>query len=348
MTTAIRNAAPCALETQGGLTPVCVYVAGSGRNGSTLLGLHLGKHRDIFFAGELTHIWRRGYINDELCGCGEPFSRCDFWRAVTRTAFGKLSVPQVRRVSLLRDRVSSYWRIPSLAMGLPQRSAKAELEYSATYQALLRAISKVSGARVIVDSSKSPTGLAVLPRAGTIPLRVIHLVRDCKAVVFSWKRERRRPEIHWKNQLMPRYGALKTALGWRLFNSAIVRLSRPMGPSYRVLRYEDLVGAFPETLASVYDWLGCAAVGDLRGNDYVAHTVSGNPCRFDTATREIRIDDEWRVRMSAFDRLVVALLCGGPQRLYGYGRKQFMHANAWIGPSLPPRSALEPAMERRS
>ena len=303
-----------------GSVPTCVYIAGSGRNGSTLLGLHLGKHHDIFFAGELTHIWRRSYINDELCGCGEPFSRCEFWRAVTRTAFGELSHLELQHIVRLRDQGSSFWRIPSLAAGLPRRCDKATAEYSGFYQALLAAIADVSGARFIVDSSKYPTDLAMLCETGAVPLRVIHLVRDCNAVVFSWKRRRHRPEIHWRHQLMPRYSAFTSALGWRLFNSATERLSRGLGRSYRVLRYEDLVECFPQTLGDIFEWLGPRSVDHVRGHDLGAHSVSGNPCRFATGTDEIRRDDEWRTRMSISDRMIVALVCGGPQRSYGYGK----------------------------
>lgn len=304
--------------------PTCLYIAGSGRNGSTLLGLHLGRRTDVCFAGELTHIWRRGYLNDELCGCGEPFSRCEFWREVTRTAFGTWSERDTRHLLRLRDQVSDLRRIALPLATSPSRSSAEEAEYAAAYRALLAAIATVSAARVVVDSSKYPTDLAALLRTKAVPLRVVHLVRDCNAVVFSWKRKRLRPEIHWKTQLMPRYSALKTALGWRLFNAAIEQLARDpahdLDGRYLRLRYEDLVASFPETLAEICDWMGCpsAAAG---ASDCMVHTVSGNPCRFELAPRQIELDDEWRARMSFFDRTLVALVCGGAQRFYGYGGK---------------------------
>lgn len=68
--------------------PTCVDIASSGGNRSALRGLHLGKHRDTFFAVEFTNISRRGHLNDELCGCD---NRCDVglvWpRRNTREAF---------------------------------------------------------------------------------------------------------------------------------------------------------------------------------------------------------------------------------------------------------------------
>ena len=50
--------------------PTCMYIGGCGRNGSTWLGMCLERSPDVCFAGELTHLWQRGFLDDELCDCG--------------------------------------------------------------------------------------------------------------------------------------------------------------------------------------------------------------------------------------------------------------------------------------
>ena len=50
-----------------------VYIAGSGRNGSTLLGLQLERSAQVRFVGELTHIWQRGYVNN-VRNSGQKFT----------------------------------------------------------------------------------------------------------------------------------------------------------------------------------------------------------------------------------------------------------------------------------
>ena len=78
--------------------PSVVSIGGSGRNGSTWLGLCLERSPDVCFAGELTHLWQRGFLDDERCGCRRPFSRYDFWHAVTQEAFGRLPTKRKRPV----------------------------------------------------------------------------------------------------------------------------------------------------------------------------------------------------------------------------------------------------------
>lgn len=140
---------------------------------------------------------------------------------------------------------------------------------------------------------------------------------------------------------MPRYSALTTALGWRLFNSAIATLSLRLGPSYTLLRYEDLVASFPGTLVELIDWLGCAAEPSHMSG-CLAHSVSGNPCRFGVTNREIKLDDEWRDRMSLFDRKLVALVCAGPQRFYGYDKND----SAWAEPRVLTSRLSESSADR--
>ena len=52
-----------------------LYVAGSGRSGSTLLARLLDQVDGLFAAGELRYVWQRGLLEDRLCGCGQPLQR---------------------------------------------------------------------------------------------------------------------------------------------------------------------------------------------------------------------------------------------------------------------------------
>lgn len=296
-----------------------IYVAGSGRNGSTLLGLQLERCPDIFFAGELTHIWQRGFLNNELCGCGQPFRECSFWSEVTATAFGQSLARDLPQILQFRNRLSRFSNIPWMVAGstnvFPRSQAVA---YAQAYVQLVQAISEVSGCRLVVDSSKYPTDLAVLSGFSEIDLRVIHLVRNCHAVVHSWRRTKLRTEIHWTQQAMPRYGTVQTALGWKLFNRAITKVLTDRRLISRVVRYEDLVCEFERVMAELLMWLGCSSLDlsvPFKGKQ---HSVSGNPCRFQFDPQNIRIDDEWTAKQRWIDRLMVRLLCAGEQRRFGY------------------------------
>ena len=82
-----------------------VYIAGSGRSGSTLLERMLGGLPGFVNAGEINDMFRRMARYDELCGCGLAFSACDFWVGVGERAFGGWSSELIDEVVMLQNAV---------------------------------------------------------------------------------------------------------------------------------------------------------------------------------------------------------------------------------------------------
>ena len=58
-----------------------IYIGGYGRSGSTLLERILASHPNIVGCGELHNI-EDDFIQNEMCGCGQRASDCDFYRAL--------------------------------------------------------------------------------------------------------------------------------------------------------------------------------------------------------------------------------------------------------------------------
>ena len=291
-----------------------VYIAGTGRNGSTLLGQCLSCHPDVLFAGELTHIWLRGFIENQLCGCGIPFRECEFWRSVAQGLETSIGLDWTR-VSRLRDSVSPLRKLPRLLLG-SAAIQDGEREYCAIYSELVESLAKTSQRSIVIDSSKYPTDLSVLLR-GQVRLKVIHLVRDCNAVVFAWKKWKLRQEIHWQTQFMPRYSVWRTAVAWRVFNTMIPRIARKFGAVCTLVRYEDFVNEFPDSVGRIHAQLGIRTVEPAM-QFFSAHNVSGNPCRFDFDPGQIRLDEQWKKEASSLDRMIVRMLCGRQQHRFGY------------------------------
>ena len=69
-----------------------LYVAGTGRSGSTLVSTILGHLPGVFSAGELRFLWLRGVTQDQMCGCGARFSACPVWVDVMADLEGRLPV----------------------------------------------------------------------------------------------------------------------------------------------------------------------------------------------------------------------------------------------------------------
>ncbi|WP_226900067.1 sulfotransferase [Nonomuraea phyllanthi] len=212
-----------------------IFLGGLGRSGTTLLERLLGELPGVVALGEVVHLWERGVLAEELCGCGTPFPACPFWRQVGERAFGGWTQALVGRVLTLRRRVDRTRRITRIAH--PDLA-----EYVQAYRLLYEA----TGAPVVIDSSKHAS-LACCLVAGGVDVRVVHVVRDPRAVAHSWARTVRRPE---DGRPMTRWGPARTALHWTAQNTAL-ELLRGRGARVTRIRYEDLLADPGRTLRAL-------------------------------------------------------------------------------------------------
>ncbi len=305
-----------------------VYLGGLGRSGSTLFERLLGELPGVCPAGEVVHMWQRGVAENERCGCGEAFGACDFWIKVGKAAFGGWENVSTDRIIGLRATVDRTRRIPLLARrSLPARLQAAVTDYTGYYLSVYRAIADVSGCQTVVDSSKHASLAFCLARREEIGLRVIHLVRDSRAVAYSWTTKVARPDGDTGNY-MTTYRPARAAAQWNAQNGALQLLAR-RGTEVLRLRYEDFVAAPEQAVRQAATFAGLAA-GDLPlgvlGSDdesrcallSKAHTASGNPLRFVTGKVPIRSDDRWRASMPGAERRTVTALTLPLLSHYGY------------------------------
>ena len=304
--------------------PRILYIAGAGRSGSTLLAMLLGGLPGCTAVGELRHIWERGVLANRLCGCGEPFHDCPFWSAVGGEAFGGWDAVDAERQAARVWRVGRQRHFPLVAAGAGSARFRAEHEAYAELQArVYRAVAAVSQDAAIVDSSKSPV-YALTLRAAGLDVDVLHLVRDSRAVAYSWTRSRAMEDTA-SPEYMPTFGPAWSSLTW-MSNNLAVDAVRGRGLRPRVVRYERLVQAPARELErALGDGLPAAARAALEaGGDAgeftvgVQHTVAGNPVRMRSGPLRLRVDDAWRAAMPAGDRRLVTLLTFPLLARYGY------------------------------
>ena len=324
---------PLAPAAQGnGQAVKVLYIVGFPRSGSTLLERLLGNEGGMFSAGELRRVWERGFLANELCSCGEPFLSCPFWTEVVEEAFGGPAQVDARAmaasIAALGDR-RVRWR--EIGRRLLSPAAAATRPFDRVLLDLYRAIVAVSGAPALVDSSKDSAYALLLSRAPGIEVEIVHLVRDSRAVAYSWQRRRRRPEVVDREAFMPLVRPSGTAVGWSQRNSSAEAL-RWVSQRYVRLRYEDLT-ADPQTeLARLLEWTrhpGSAAVRQPRPDPVAYHTVSGNPLRLQKGPLEVTPDVEWMTAMEDRDRTTVTALTSPLLLRYGYD----------LGPTRSPRPA---------
>lgn len=267
-----------------------IYIAGAGRSGSTMLELLLERHLpNSISVGEIRQVWTAGVTLNRRCGCGRAFADCDFWTSVLDEALE--AAPADRATLGARShREFPNRRIPAHLLGV----AHHDPELLATTEQLYRAIAQQSGAERVIDASKLPAYAIGVSACEGVRLHVIHLVRDSRAVAFSWMRDKPRSRRRLKQR--PPAQASRIWFTQNLFALTL----RWTADSYMRLSYEDVAAQPQESVARILRWLSIAPPGaDQRPDRPVreAHALMGNPMRHDTDKFAVRVDDEWRDQM---------------------------------------------------
>ncbi|GGN27429.1 sulfotransferase [Actinoplanes campanulatus] len=298
-----------------------LFLGGFGRSGTTLVERLLGELPGMCALGEVVHLWQRDIRDDERCGCGARFSGCAFWRRVGDLAFNGWANVDVDRIHTLRDAVERTRHIPRLASAT---AATDEVrEYASYYARVYAAAAEVSGARMVIDSSKHSALAHVLRWADDLDLRVVHVVRDARGVAYSWTKTVSRPETDGADQ-MTRYSPGRSAVLWNAHNAAFGLLARRGVPVYRI-RYEEFLADPRAGLIRLADFAGLplhpehldflrTEHADLRAG----HSAAGNPMRFTVGRLALRRDDAWVRALPSTQRRLVGAVCGPLLRAYGY------------------------------
>ncbi|MEJ7652275.1 MAG: sulfotransferase [Chloroflexia bacterium] len=275
-----------------------LYIAGYGRSGSTVLDNVLGQLDGFFAGGEIRSVWSHGLVGDTLCGCGRRFRECPRWREILTAAYGGLDGVNANEMVQLGDLARSRDIPRLLAPGGEARVLTGLDEYREQLEKLYLAIRDTAGANVVVDSSKAPLYGYILDTLPSVEVYWLHLVRDPRAVAYSWARRKSLPD--WgRRQYMPVHSTVNSALSWDLCNVATEAFGRPTHGRYQLLRYEDFVAAPRASVSRILAMLG-ENPSDLPFLDErtvhlePGHGVSGNPSRFRTGAVELRPDDAWR------------------------------------------------------
>ena len=305
-----------------------VYIAGSGRSGSTLLTRILGQLDGFVSPGELRHIWRTGaplLSAEQLCSCGRPYPECPLWTAVAADVFPDLDEEGLETYRQLACKVDRTRYVPwMLGLAPSPRSFKQRLaRHQKLVTTLYGSILEQARGEVLVDASKDPSTLFLLGTLPEVRLTVVHLVRDVRGVTYSWRKRKRRPEFVDREVYMQQHSVAKVVRHW-LYGNVLAESSARLGHGYCFLRYEDFVQSPIESVGRICDAVG---IGDADLSfltpdscrlDRESHIISGNPNRFSGAEIRFRVDEEWRSKMRPGERRLATALGLPLLARYGY------------------------------
>jgi hypothetical protein len=293
-----------------------VFISGFGRSGSTILGQVLDGVPGVVHVGELNFLWDHNVLKNRECGCGLPFSDCPFWQEVMGRAFGGSDgVDALEMVRLQQLGTRTRHAIEMLAPPARRRLLARMRPLMEATEQLYRAIRDVSGAEVVVDSSKLPPYGFVQGQSPGVDLRCVHLVRDPRAAAYSWSRRSGSGDGSGDSPFawLPQVGPVHSALTWATWNVVTELLWRDDAQRYLRIRYEDFVADPRQWSRRVAALAGLPNatlpfVDDRTIEVGVTHTAAGNPNRFNRGAVTIRGDEEWRRRFPKRDQLGVVAL----------------------------------------
>jgi Sulfotransferase family/Sulfotransferase domain len=309
------------------MSTTVLYIAGTGRSGSTLLASILGEVEGVFAAGEVRYLWQRGLAERRLCGCGVPVRDCPVWSRVLAQA-GHLDEPtRMEGVVSLLKRTGRIRNLPGILMGSvrpgldPARSA-ATADARAALGDIYASLADVTGNRVIVDSSKLPAYANVLAATPGIDLRVVHLIRDPRGAAHSWSSRKALTDGAARSH-MEQIGPVKSAFLWDVWNLSGGLLFGGAPDRYLRLRYEDFIADPQGAVRRILSMVGMedAQLPFVGGNEAITsfnHSVAGNPDRLRSGLVRLRQDDRWRTAMARRDQRLVSALTLPLLLHYGY------------------------------
>jgi Sulfotransferase family len=323
--------------------PKLAYLLAASHSGSTLLAMLLGAQPGACTVGELKAT-SLGDLDQYRCSCREPIRNCTFWQKVgeTMTSRGYPDFEITRAGTSIFEMESCYVRrllaplyrggtletIRDLALSLSPSWRAGLTDSNGRNLALIESLLEVTGARVIIDSSKSALRLKYLMQIPGLDLRVIRVLRDGRAVSLTYTDEWNFADSSdpcMRNggtgtyRPSPRHSMAEAANDWKRSNESCDALTARLPASQWIgIRYEDLC-ADPngslKRLATSIELDPDQVKLDFRVRP---QHVIGNGMRMDSSS-EIRLDERWKDVLKSDDLQIFDEVAGDLNRRYGYG-----------------------------
>lgn len=303
----------------------------------------LGAHSEICTVGELKLTPSAlGDIDRYRCSCKEAILECPFWQEVRKrmarrgiefdladshTDFRSDSSTYVQRLSKANHKGVLLEMIRDGALWFSPAWRKHHQRTQQRNVALMETVLNISRGKIIIDSSKAAVRLKYLLRNRDINTKVIHLIRDGRAVALTYMDPARFADA--KDPAMRGGGSgdqraheglsmARAAREWRRSNEEAEHILRRLDKSQWIdVRYEDLCKDTEDTLRRLFEFLGLNPDKRVREFRMIESHVLGNGMRLDT-TSQISLDERWKAVLTEAELLSFDRIAGKMNRRCGY------------------------------
>lgn len=306
-----------------------IYVASIGHSGSTLLESILGSHSQITTCGEI-HIWPHEIIQNGVlpCSCGKAIPECLFWSEMSEKV-NPIQQPQPQihffrekhnAGHTLRINQQKYFGNKKLSLIEEQQIQQYGQNNHEVFTAFLNLMEKTNNQKFqwIVDASKDPYRLLWLIRSNLFNIKVIHIVKNPRAFVYSMFK--RLTKNQQKIPLIGLYESARQSLKWSIENylTSLIAKNYLTSSNYFLVNYEKLASQPVQSFEEICEFVSCnfelEAINNFRQGS--VHTIAGNPMRHQK--QGIFLDEKWKNLLPKSNRQVAELLTSFNRSDYGY------------------------------
>jgi hypothetical protein len=314
-------AAPAAVLPALPTDPEAIFIIGVPRSGTTMMREVLERSPRIAIAREnhfVGHVREREGARFYFRRAGDLSSDATITRIVEMIYGGEF-----QRMSRLRE-LSTYWKW--LVANVPRDDMESRLlSAERTERGMMAAFMRVyadSRGRPIMGE-KTPAHLAYVDTllAWFPNARVVHMLRDPRAVYVSDLRRRRqhpRRPYSWLMKLpvlLQTVLLVQTIVTWRGAAHRHEAYIRRYPDRYRLVRFEDVLAKPDETLSGLFAFLGVEEPADAQDVNVVSHGFRRGEHGLDTEAV-----DRWRTHIHPLPRRLLNMFVGGPMQRFGYQR----------------------------
>lgn len=280
-----------------------LLIGGWGRSGSTILGKILGQTNRFFLSGETRFFWKRRLTDDWKCGCGLLLQDCDIWQDIIKQAnfSNKVILDTANYFNHLKAKNTFTYNLSVTNNTIAKNHVLN----------LYQNISNITGADVIIDTSKHPAYVQMLNQISELDVYLVHLVRDPRGTANSWNKT----EVVSQNGesvLMRQYSFLASTLQWIFWNFLYESIKTQFNERYLFIRYEDFINTPQSSLKKIFDLIKEpyheAIESDNSVQLNITHAISGNPNRFDTGVVKLKLDSHWKSKMPFYQKLLIGMI----------------------------------------
>ncbi len=296
-----------------------VYITGFWRSGGTILSRSLGSSNEAVYTGELSDYWRIRFMKHNECSCGERFPACSFWQEVSNEhikAFPSINFEELKNEFRELEKWSNYFKLRRLIKNKKENSVKPILvKYVKHNEKLYEIIPRITGTKIIIDSSRNPGRLLALLSSNKIEMYTIDIIRDPRAAVNSLIQKSIR--VFRKNK----QNTLLDMINWNTKNLLFLDIMKNIDADKGTyISYKNFARHPAQVLEKLKKRLNLSlnyeeANGKFTISLEPVHLFSGNQNRFNTGKITIIEDTKWEQQLSRFHNILISL---GSLPLYKY------------------------------